>query len=243
MSIIFDLIAPRFVRALICLVLVAPLWLCNGCQRAADPQGHLPARSAPDASASDACILDTAELRKLRGDIAAPDSAGGKPVDALAGTQQTLQHWMNQCADRGSEFDRLAVGTLWNRIGASWEHRSEHEQAVFAFKQAESLLRGASIGEEQLVALRGLATNEWSRGNHQTGLELAREQLAVARAIQNENPATASFLIDSLEFASEFVGKAGFADESAKLVSEAKSLHASMESRRPPDEVPMPTTR
>jgi hypothetical protein len=233
-----SVIAPKSSSLLIFLAIGAALWLISGCESRADSQRQVPTTSV--AAASDSCVLNTTQLRTLRDDIIRAVGASGTHVDTLAESQETLQSWTDQCTARASEFDRIAAGSLWNRVGASWEIRANYEQSAFAFMRAASLLRETSNAEEYLVAIRGRATSEWSRGNHSMGLSLAREQLGVARTFHNESPATASLLADSLQFASEFAGRAGLEIESVSLNSEAKALRSAMEGKPPTNDVPVP---
>ena len=137
----------------------------------------------------------------------------------------------------------VAVSGLWDRLGESWASQNEYDKAGRAFAQALSLLRALPQSEEFLIALRGKADCEWKLDRRKEGLELAREQLEVARAMNDGNIPTGHYLADALEFAARFARMDGNQAEAVRLASEAQKLRESIETAPVTNSVPAPTAQ
>lgn len=227
------------VRMLLLIASLVSLTLLGACERPVDARGESEVPISSASAAEQVCKLDTGALRKLRDDVSESRSAGSK--DGLLKSQETLQRWMEECSASASEFDRIGVSGLWNRLGESWASQNELDNADRAFAQALSLLRTLPQSEELLIALRGKADCEWKLERRKEGSALAREQLNTARTMNNGSIPAAHHLIDALEFAARFAGMDGDQAESARLSSEAQLLRKSIESMPIDNSVPAPT--
>ena len=202
-------------------------------------QSEVPRSSAMPADQN--CRNDVGTLRSLREDIS--KSGGSSAADGSSRSQAILQRWMRECSGSASEFDRIAVSGLWNRLGVSLASRNECGRAGEAFAHALSLLRPLPRSEEFLIALRGKAECDWTLEQRTEAIALAREQLDVARTMSDGSVPAAYYLVDALEFAARFAGMTGDQAESVQLATEAQKLRESIEAVPPNNSVPAPATR
>lgn len=229
-----------FGRILLSITILISFALLGACEGDGSP-GESKAQLSSATMAEQTCRIDVTALRKLRDDVSKSRSAG--TTDGSSRAQETLQRWMEACSGSASEFDRIAVGGLLNRLGESWASQGEYDKAGHAFEQALLLLRAFPPSEELLISLRGKSDCLWKLEQRDEAAALSREQLDVARKMYDERIPTARYLIDALEFTARSASMAGSQAEAAQLTIEAQELRKSIEKAPPDNSVPVPTVQ